>query len=1169
VPDTGRINDLTVEVDADTAGANAKIKEVDKHLDYTARDRTSTVHVKIDKDSDLGHAVKEMGGLNAKLLNASAGIKVMGAAFTAIKIPVIINGISLAAQGISTLAGGTYALGAALAPVGGLLGALPGGFLAVGTAAGTLISAFKGVGDAVKATNAAQLDYSRNAQDKMATALAKLTPAAQQFVTQGMKPLKAELTGLKAVAQEPIFQALNDSLGKSGPLFSTVRGGLASMASAVGDFIKKLSTEISTPTFLKDLGSVMQANAGSFSKVGDGIIKLVKGFMDLMVVARPLVDYVANLFDTVSAGFADWASKGRETGNLAEFFDRVMITTDKVIAIFGDLWGILKNLGAASRDLGDWLLDSLGEGAENMKNLTGSAEGMTKIKGYFDSLKGPLHETSLLLQEVAKVFFNVGTNSNLEDVIRQLREEAIPVLQRFNDTTSAVFTEKFITAATKLANAFMTLSSEAGALVFVATAVESLASAFDWLMSNIPGFSKFIEMLIIMKATILTMKLAGFKTMLAGIGSVFAGVGSAMMAAVVQAVQVDVAFQNVAKQGKFGTGSLKTFRTELDKIGKGAAVGAAVASLAALFVTVKQKIDENKKASAEFKKSLEEAFDTKFKTGNLDAVKAEILNVQQQIDGLADKFDNKKTSPGLIAVITGSHKEDEKNYNEMKRQNEERQAQVDMAESLAKATGISSTTTAEYTHHLQEMGGAAKVATGNVADMKRWLDETADAQRRASRIDSWNGELGLELNEVDAQEFFSDGLLDTLDRAKETARQYTEALAATKALEAELASAQSARESAQKALTQAVKAETNARKQLMKAEEALAEARKGASALDWAEQNLSHKRALIEQQRATEDLNLLYGELAKGASEAAKEIREISLVSDEFTGKVYEVIRITSGEDTGGQTALERARQLEDARMRQEAANIAVARSEEAIQELSIKGTDLDEAVVSAREAVATAQEQVAEASEGARVAAKNLYDADMEVKRISGELALAQFTLAVATRDAETAQVNAYNAIADAGEKMGIRVKGALELVNSMIEPGSPLSNNLIGRLWQIAGITGASFMPTSQDIQGTGPNYFGVPASGVTSLGAGGGGAEGAFVYGGHKSAINEEGVPEILSTGGHDYLTMPFGQNGKVTPLDKWGDGGGKNANITMNVSKDQDPMIFAHELAWQLA
>lgn len=169
--------------------------------------------------------------------------------------------------------------------------------------------------------------------------------------------------------------------------------------------------------------------------------------------------------------------------------------------------------------------------------------------------------------------------------------------------------------------------------------------------------------------------------------------------------------------------------------------------------------------------------------------------------------------------------------------------------------------------------------------------------------------------------------------------------------------------SASNVLANAQRNLARAHRELTKAQEELAAAR-GAYAEDFEDAQLSVEAAVLAEEDAVAALQRAYNNLAKVQAKVTGSTTEITRVTDDFTGKVFEVARVTGEQVEASEDAGDAARNLRRAQLAVKQAIDAREDSEARLRDMEQKGVEGSDKVVSALERVANAQERVVDAQE-------------------------------------------------------------------------------------------------------------------------------------------------------------------------------------------------------------
>lgn len=985
------IERLLLKIEASTASASKDLTKIEAQLDSVSRDRTAKVKVETDRNS-FRTTISDVEGLFGSVTKMNQGFTGLRNVIGLFKFPVAIQGISLLAQSITALSAGAIGLTSALAPSVGLLATIPQATTAAVQGVAPLLIAFSGLTEAMDAQTAAQTDFSDQTQNELTAAFAKLTPAAQKFVKQ-FNELNSSFDRMRRTSQEQIFSGINSAVSDLKNTFGpALEEALAGGAGAVGNIIKSFGKELSSNAFVTDFRKVMSSNVLIIDQFGKSLLAVTKGFTNLAVTAIPLTQGISRLLLQGAQAFERWSAEGRKTGELATFFERTLTVTQQLSDILGNLYTSLKNVGKAATPLGDTLLASIEKGTKALADLTSKSETITKMRDYFNATLPALQQFGLLLKDIAGVFIDVGAQSNLASILKQVRAELVPILAQFNSTTIQAFATQLVKAFASIASVFLQLSQQTGGLTQFATAIGILGGALSKLLS-IPGIAPFV-------ATMLTLKTVFSALNILGVAKVFTGVASALSSMVGPVGQATTGLAGLVNYFRISQGGISGFRDALNaSITTTQAFGTAAVAVIGLLVTLKQSWDANNEAARSFKSSVGEAVDSSAKQG-FEQFKDQMAAVDEEANRVKDSLNTGwNFGQNIIDSVNGFQSAQEKNLNVLNQTKEAMQAQSDTAEYLAAATGKSKDETLAYV-----------VAQNNAGIV---VGQTEEATRKF--LNWWKQD----------------------NTAKEQAEQvkiYQDALQSVQTAQATAASAASAYQAAtdrvkqaQEAVVQAERSRIQSLRSLQKAQESVAEAQEalnkalqGASALDLAEGDLAVRQAYLNQEKAAIALADAQGTLNKGLEETKNLIKDITLVQDEFTGKTYEVVRIekeaSKNSGDANKTKQQQAIELKQAQLDLEQANIAVLRAEESMNQLRQKGSETDEAVIQARKQLRDANYALEDA--------QYAYNESLRAEgRAHSELAKAYADAAQAKIIATFAFATAMTAAEDAAKKLNTTV--------------------------------------------------------------------------------------------------------------------------------------------------
>jgi hypothetical protein len=372
---------------------------------------------------------------NRKSKNASGGLDRLGKSAKGLqglfKPALIVAGIGLFAQLLTTASAGAVGLLGALAPVSGLLLALPAAFLGAAQGAGILKLGLSGVSGALGGLNG-QIDPKK---------FAALSEPAQRFVLT-LNSMKAPIRDLQRRVQNGLFPGLTKGLKDAMPALHALLGPLGRTGAVFGEIGAKLGHLVGSQRFSKDLADQANFNNIQLGRLGGAGIHVVDILRQLTVAARPLVSWLVKLAGGWAASADKSISAGRENGKLAAVFKLVQRTVGSVFKIVGNLGAAIFNVANLGRKhLGESLLGSLVKGSIALRKWTESGPGVSRITRFFEEAKPVVYAFATLLGAVVKDFLSFGTGGSggLVAFMNKVRTEMLPELLTLSEGLIKIF----------------------------------------------------------------------------------------------------------------------------------------------------------------------------------------------------------------------------------------------------------------------------------------------------------------------------------------------------------------------------------------------------------------------------------------------------------------------------------------------------------------------------------------------------------------------------------------------------------------------------------------------------------------------------------------------------------------------------------------------------------
>lgn len=260
-------------------------------------------------------------------------------------------------------------LGPSLIPIGAVgVPAVAGlaaqlGFAATG--AGVAILAFQGVGDALKALNAAGLNPTQQNLDKAQYALERLSPAAQGFVAQ-LGHMLPELTKLRDLSAEGLFPGATIGLHSLETALPHVQGVIAAVSSELGTLAEDAGASLASEKWTSFLDFLAKNAPQALGDMAHAAGNTAHAVAALWMATDPLNDDFSSWLVTATGRLDAFASGLSKTQGYAEFIDYVEKNGPQVGATLGAIANAALQIVEAAAPLGGPVL----KGVEALANIT-------------------------------------------------------------------------------------------------------------------------------------------------------------------------------------------------------------------------------------------------------------------------------------------------------------------------------------------------------------------------------------------------------------------------------------------------------------------------------------------------------------------------------------------------------------------------------------------------------------------------------------------------------------------------------------------------------------------------------------------------------------------------------------------------------------------------------
>jgi hypothetical protein len=354
------------------------------------------------------------------------------------------------------------------------------------------------------------------AASKLSGNLAKLSPQARKFVMY-LVSLKSRFQELRDAAGRKMFPGVETGLKYAMKNFPILEKVLERTGGAIGNLGEKAGKLLGSKSFGERFKKIGDSNAKTIEHLGNAGISSVDALSRVLVVARPLVDWMGKLVERFGSWLDVQAKAGAESGRMAKFFERtkeVMTTLGHTLKYLGEAFFNIAKIGSP---LGRELLSVFEESALHFKEWTDSVKGRNTIAEYFKEMKPPLWEMGRLLHDVTIDLFGLGKADGLTPFIHALRVEVLPVLTEFLTQTTKSFGPTMTRALVQLIKLASIFAGTSGPLEVTVKAITKMAEAINWIAREVPGAKEVMVTLVGAAAIFKGVKFVGWMTGLTGV----------------------------------------------------------------------------------------------------------------------------------------------------------------------------------------------------------------------------------------------------------------------------------------------------------------------------------------------------------------------------------------------------------------------------------------------------------------------------------------------------------------------------------------------------------------------------------------------------------------------------------------------------------------------------
>lgn len=327
--------------------------------------------------------------------------------------------------------------------------------------------------------------------DKYAEALGKLPPAARAFVER-VVAMRPELEKLRAIAAENLFGPMLGQVNRVRELFPLAESAVAATASVLGRLANQAANMVLAPGFQRDLEAMAGDNVRLLDRLGTAGLVVADGFRHVVMAARPLVRWLGDVAVKIAEAFRSWAQNGRESGRLAEFFNRTRRVAEQLGPAIANVGTTLVNIGKAVAPVAGDMLGSFRRMTERWAEFTGSVKGQNAIAGFFAESRPLLRQLGLLIKDVLSGFADMARNSGVANIVKLIRRELLPVFFDLGRSATGKLAPALVELARNWLELFTVFGTETGVLRGFLDMFNRMLGMVNQLLTDHPGLAKVL-----------------------------------------------------------------------------------------------------------------------------------------------------------------------------------------------------------------------------------------------------------------------------------------------------------------------------------------------------------------------------------------------------------------------------------------------------------------------------------------------------------------------------------------------------------------------------------------------------------------------------------------------------------------------------------------------------
>lgn len=320
--------------------------------------------------------------VRASVLKVSTGLKGLTKGFTvSVKTAAAVGALSALAGAAAVSAQQILALGAAIAPLGGLLAALPGAAGLAIAAFATLKLATSNMGDAFGAAL-----QGPKGQDKFDKALEQMGPVART-VAMEFKRLVPTLLAVRNAAQFGFWGPLHGEMTKTAKVLAgPLKTGFRNLGQELGSATRDIAQFVRESRTVDNIKAIFSNTTTAVSRLRGATKPLLGGFLDLARVGSGFLTSLTPAIAQAAAQFGRFLSAAANSGRALEWMNTGLEVLKQLGRILRNVGSIFISMFKAAGESGGGLLGTIESLTGQFAKFLKSTEGVKTLRAIFSGI---------------------------------------------------------------------------------------------------------------------------------------------------------------------------------------------------------------------------------------------------------------------------------------------------------------------------------------------------------------------------------------------------------------------------------------------------------------------------------------------------------------------------------------------------------------------------------------------------------------------------------------------------------------------------------------------------------------------------------------------------------------------------------------------------------------